>query len=90
MYSLLQYSEVVWKSDSGQSIQYSRTGLPWCAFYTDIIYSVKVVEGGMRMVLQFDVFCDSGLPIPVIGPEEEDEVADVPAFVGFNFAQQPT
>lgn len=32
--------------------------LSWCAFRTDIIHEVKAVKAGVRIVLQFEIYCD--------------------------------
>lgn len=54
-------SKFTWKSSIFEGISRQSSALPWCAFYTDIVHEVKPVEGGVRMVLQFDIYCEMPL-----------------------------
>jgi hypothetical protein len=39
---------------------YEDKGIQWCIFYTDVEHQVELVMKGIRMVLQFDVYCKEG------------------------------
>lgn len=48
--------EVTWKTEN-----FIERGKNWIAFYTSILHEVKMVSGGTRAVMQFDIYIDDGL-----------------------------
>jgi hypothetical protein len=45
------------KVEDDEDEKNEKSGIKWCIFYTDVEHQVEPVLKGVRMVLQFDVYC---------------------------------